>query len=130
MGFRKYTYAKVWEIRPSNESATTDIKISVSRKNRDTGEYLPDFSGYVRCIGTANTKARTELSEGDRIKMGDVDVSSWYNKDTDRGGYIFKMFTFEMADSPKAPDNSEDYPFTSTEEVDSNDVDEDDDNPF
>ncbi len=45
MGFRTGAYAKVWEVDPVRDTATK-IRISTSRKDKQTGEYEQDFSGY------------------------------------------------------------------------------------
>ena len=52
MGFRTGAYAKVWEISPMSDTSTK-LRISISRKNKQTGEYEQDFSGFVLCIGSA-----------------------------------------------------------------------------
>lgn len=42
MGFRTGAYAKVWEVTPMSDTSTK-IRISVSRKNKQTGEYEQDL---------------------------------------------------------------------------------------
>ena len=55
MGFRTGAYAKVWEVTPISD-LSTKIRISVSRKNKQTQAYEQDFSGFVLCIGSAAAK--------------------------------------------------------------------------
>ena len=98
MGFRKDAYAKVWDVKPVSD-AQTQLRISISHKNRQTEEYEEDFSGFIKCFGTAVAKKAANLSKGARIKLGDVDTCSWYNKDTKETKYSFKCFSFEVADS-------------------------------
>ena len=98
MGFRKDAYAKVWDVKPVS-NAQTQLRISISHKNRQTEEYEEDFSGFIKCFGTAVAKKAANLSKGARIKLGDVDTCSWYNKDTKETKYSFKCFSFEVADS-------------------------------
>jgi len=74
--------------------------VSTSRKNKDTGEYEQDFSGYVMMIGQAHAKAQ-KLKEGDRIKLGDVDVTTTYDKERKKEYVNYKCFDFEMADAPQ-----------------------------
>lgn len=130
MGFRNGAYAKVWEIEPATEK-TTKARISISRKDRTTNEYVNDFSGYVTFIGAASNLARTTLMVGDRIKLEEIDVSSWYNKEKNKGGCSFKIFNFSKADSSNSTDTNSDgdYPFESTDlaggGLDSDDEDED-----
>ena len=46
-------------------------------------------------IGTAAASKAARLKEGDRIKLGDVDVSTKYDKDKKVTYTNFKMFSFE-----------------------------------
>lgn len=97
MGFRTSAYAKVWEVYPMSDT-NTKIRISVSRKNKQTGEYEQDFSGFVLCIGTAAAKKATLLHEGSRIKIGDCDVTTKYDSAKKATYTNFKIFSFEDAD--------------------------------
>ena len=97
MGFRTGSYAKVWEVRP--RSATmTELRISISRKNRESGEYEQDFGGYVRCVGTACASQATALAEGDKIRLGDVDVTRRYDKEAQKEYTNFTIFSFKKDD--------------------------------
>lgn len=95
MGFRTGSYAKVWEVEPKSDTATT-IRLSVSRKNKQTGEYTQDFSGFVSFIGTAAAKKAACLKEGDRIKLGDVDVTTKYNAEKRITYTNYKCFSFDI----------------------------------
>lgn len=96
MGFRVGSYAKVWKIEEGNGKSSR-VRLSVSKKNKQTGEYEQEFSGYCLFIGDAFAKA-TALNEGDRIKLGDVDVTTWYKKETEKEYITYKVFDFEPAD--------------------------------
>ena len=50
MGFRTGAYAKVWEVTPMSDTSTK-VRMSVSRKNKQTGEYEQDFSIYNNIPG-------------------------------------------------------------------------------
>lgn len=50
-------------------------------------------------IGQANAKAQ-KLKERDRIKLGDVDVTTTYDKERGKEYVNYKCFDFEMADEP------------------------------
>lgn len=80
MGFRTGAYAKVWEVTPMSDTSTK-VRMSISRKNKQSGEYEQDFSGFVLAIGTAAAKKAASLKEGNRIKLGDVDVTTKYDKE-------------------------------------------------
>lgn len=96
------------------------LRLSVSRKNKQTGEYEQDFSGFVDAVGTAAAKKAASLKEGDRIKIGDVDVTTKYNSDKKITYTNYKMFSFEMDNdaAPAKSNNAEPQPFVDSGEVD------------
>lgn len=94
MGFRTGRYCKVWEITPKSDSLTT-LRISTSRKNKQTGEFETDFSGFVSCVGTSAAKKALFLNEGDSVKIGDVDVTTKYDKEKGITYTNFIMYSFE-----------------------------------
>ena len=79
MGFRKDAYCTVWEVKQGSGNFS-DARISTSKKNKQTGEYETDFSGFVRFIGSAHQKS-SSLKEKDRIKLGDCEVTNRYDKE-------------------------------------------------
>lgn len=97
MGFRKDAYATVWSVEPTSDTLTK-ARISISRKNRQTGEYETDFSGFISFVGTATAKKAASLNVRDRIKLGDVDVTNRYDKEKGVTYTNFKVFSFDMAD--------------------------------
>ena len=97
MGFRTGAFCKVWTVE-SVSNTMTKSRISISRKNKTTGEYDQEFSGYVSFVGTAAAQKALKLKEGDRIKLGDVDVSNTYNKERGITYVNFKIFSFETQD--------------------------------
>ena len=42
MGFRTGAYAKVWKVEPYSDTSVK-LRISISRKNKQSGEYEQDF---------------------------------------------------------------------------------------
>ena len=105
MGFRKESYATVWEVEPVSDTMTKG-RISISRKNKNTGEYETDFSGFVSFVGTASAKKASLLKEKDRIRLGDVDVTNRYDK---KNGVTYTLVGWAAAN------NSADYaPFNTT----------------
>lgn len=95
MGFRKDSFATVWGAEVVSDTLTK-ARISISRKNKQTGEYETDFSGYVSFVGTAAAKKAAALKEKDRIKLGDIDVTNRYDKEKNTTYTNFKVFSFEM----------------------------------
>ena len=48
MGFRTGAYAKIWEVTPMSDTSTK-VRLSVSRKNKQTNEYEQDFFRLCSC---------------------------------------------------------------------------------
>lgn len=94
MGFRTNSFATVWSVEPKSD-VNTNVRLSISRKNKQTGEYEQDFSGFVAFIGSANAQKAARLKERDRIKLGGVDVSTTYNADKKITRTNYKCFSFE-----------------------------------
>lgn len=80
MGFRVGNYMSVWSTEPSKSGNTTRVRLSSSRKNKMTGEYEQDFSGFCTFIGKAHEAAK-HLQAKDRIKILECDVGTTYNKE-------------------------------------------------
>ena len=97
MGFRQNGYASIWSVEPSKTGNTTRVRISTSRKNKQTGEYEQDFSGFCTFIGPAHEMA-AHLKEKDRIKILECDVGTTYDKEKKVEYVNYKVFSFEMAD--------------------------------
>jgi len=97
------------------------VRLNTSRKNRDTNEYEQDFSGFVSFVGNANAKAQ-QLKERDRIRLGDVDVTTRYDKERNREYVNYTCFSFEMADNQNNNRGN-----VASNEVDSNPVEGDPD---
>lgn len=94
MGFRNGAYATIWEVKPVSDTLV-NLRISISHKNKETGEYDVDFSGYVAAIGSNAAKYAAKLKEKDRVRLGDTDVSTKYDKEKNRTYTNFKVFSFE-----------------------------------
>ena len=133
MGFRKDCYAKVWEIYPPEEGRKTcKVQLSISKKNKDGG-YEQDFSDFCVFIGPAFQYATTKLMKGDRIKLTEVDVSTFYNKEKQRQYVTFKVFNCEAAGGGGTPaPESTVYPFDTAdqEDIEMTSSGSNDDDPF
>lgn len=97
MGFRQGSWATVWEVKPMSDTFTK-CRISTSRKDKTTGQYETDFSGFVAFVGTAAAAKAARLSERERIKLGDVDVTVKYVKESGKQYTNFTVFSFETQD--------------------------------
>ena len=97
MGFRNGAYATVWSIEPVSNTFVKG-RISISRKNKETGEYEQDFSGFVSFFGTSAAAKAMRLKEKDRIKLNEVDTRTYYDKEKDRTYYNFNIYDFDIAE--------------------------------
>lgn len=105
MGFRQDGFMTVWSVEPSKSGNTTRVRLSSSRKNKNTDEWEQDFSGFCTFIGDAH-KAAAKLKERDRIKILECDVGTTYNKEKKIEYVNYKVFDFEMADGGKPSGNT------------------------
>ena len=101
------SYAKIWDIKEIKDKCS-DIRISTSRKNKETGEYEQDFGGFVRLVGQAHEQMKY-LSNGDKFKIIRCGVENHYDKEkkTTYTNYII----FEMEAEDPAEPTAEDNPF-------------------
>lgn len=95
MGFKSGSYCTVWRVIPATDTRT-NVRITISRKNKKTNEYETEFSGFVEFIGTIAAKQALSLKEKDRIRLGDVDVTNFYSKEKDITYTNYKVFNFEL----------------------------------
>lgn len=75
----------------------TDVKCSVSNKNKQTDEYETTFSAYIRMIGKAHDKA-ANLSEKDRIVINNFDITARWDKENSKMDIRFVCFDFDKVD--------------------------------
>ena len=111
--FANNKFGKIWKIYPKDkvDQKYTDVQLSTSKKTKKG--YETDFNDNVRLIGEAHTKA-AELEANDRIKMLDVGVTSYYNKEKSRKFYTFCLFDFSFVnDKKQAESNGEEWIDTS-----------------
>ncbi len=120
MGFRNGAYAKIWEVTGVSDT-NTKLRISISRKDNRSGEYVNDFSGFVNAIGTAAAAKALRLKKGDRIKLGDVDVSNKYDKEKQVTYTNCKIFSFELCNGHGESRPDPDDPQPAVDEFDEED---------
>lgn len=92
MGLHNGCWAKVWEVKPGEKN--TILRVSISRKDKNTGNYVDDFTGYLKLVGEAQ-KMSGELLVADRIKIGSCDVSTRYEKDTKKTYVNYTIFSID-----------------------------------
>jgi hypothetical protein len=98
MAFRDGGYATVWDSRPGKTPGSQSVRISSQYRDRQTGEWKQDFSGWVSFRGEAGALAKN-LPPKARIRLGECSVSSTWDRDTKENSYFFTVFTFTMADA-------------------------------
>ena len=84
----------MWKVEPISDNMTK-VKLSVRRKNKDTGEYTTEFSWPVLFCGTATANQAARLCEKDRIKLGNVDVLTKYDKEKKTTHFGLRVYSFE-----------------------------------
>lgn len=120
MGFRSGAWGKIWEITPGDKS--TKVRMSTSKKNKQTDQYEQDFSGFVTLAGTAHKEAGN-IKVGDRIKIGECDVTSRYDKEKKQSYTNFSIYTFELNEDAKSVAKETAAADTSYESMDAEDED-------
>lgn len=95
MGFSNGNYAKIWEVNPISDRMTK-LKISISKKNKETGEYETRFNGFAAVCGAALASKARKLKEGDVIKLGRVDVENHYDKEKKREFINYYIYDYEL----------------------------------
>lgn len=90
-------WAKVWKCE--NRGNYHELQISVSKKDKNTGEYTRDYAGFVRCIGYAHNKAN-DIVPGDSIRITNFDVSNSYSKE--KNITYTKVAVFDIEEIRKA----------------------------
>ena len=94
MGFRQGGYMTVWSVEEGKSGKTARVRLSSSRKDKRTGEYVQDFSGFCTFIGPAHELAG-KLRDRDRIKLGECEVTTTYDKEKKVTYVDYKVFDFE-----------------------------------
>lgn len=107
MGFHNGAYATVWSVEDMGKY--TKVQLSISSKNRDTGEYETDWSDYANFVGSAHQTAKNAgLQKKDRIHIIGCDERNRYDSNARRKYYNHVVFEFEPIvnnnpDTAKAP---------------------------
>lgn len=96
MGFRDGAFCKLWKL--DTDGKYPQGQISISRKDKESGEYVDDFSGYVSFIGDAATAIKKIPMQG-RFKIKGCDVSRVWNKEKQREFINFRVFDLEEVTS-------------------------------
>ena len=92
--FTNGSYAKVWQIKEIKDRYS-EIRISTSTKNKDTGKYEQDFGGFVRMCGQAHQQT-SYLNEGDRFKIVRCGVTNQYSKEKNTTYTNYLIFEIEL----------------------------------
>ncbi len=103
MGFRDGAYCKLWKLKTDRKFP--DGQITISRKNKDTGEYVTDYQGFVSFVGAAAEKV-VKLKEGARFQIKGCDVSRTYDKEKGREYINFRIFDLESQDEDKSQEQA------------------------
>lgn len=103
---------------------STKLRMSVSRKNKQTGEYEQDFSGFVLAVGTMAARKALSLEKGARIKIGDCDVTTKYDPQKKVTYTNYKLFSFTDAkeNGTSVIDRTDPQPVVDEGEIEENEL--------
>lgn len=113
MDFRNGVYCTVWSVEPKSDTFTK-CRLSASHKDKNTGEFVEDFSIFAGFLGTATAKKAAQLKVKDRIKLTEVGVRPNYVKEKNTTYYNFNVYSFETenassgAGAPRQTNNESD----------------------
>ncbi len=99
-GFSTGSFATIFSVERVKDTITK-CNVAISHKDKNTGEYVGDFNGVVSFIGTAAASKAAKLKEKDKIRLGDVTVTSNTVTNTYNGEerkvryYNFTCFSFK-----------------------------------
>lgn len=103
MGFRQDSYARIWQVEDKGNYSLA--RVTVSRKDKNTGAYIQDFSdGYVRLVGQAHTALQNvtvDPKKGVSIKISSCEVTNLYTAPDGKVSYTphYTIFGLELMDS-------------------------------
>jgi hypothetical protein len=107
-------YVSVWRVN-KGKGNYYDVNISCSRKRKDTNEYVQDFNGFVRFVGTAadgiakydGFNFKDNGNKPLRIKIGNFAVENNYNKEN--GVTYWRVAVFSFEDQESSSDDNNDF---------------------
>lgn len=106
MGFRNGAWAKIWDIKIAENGKSASVKISISKKDEETGTYKQTFGQFVRFAGDALKKVKS-LNAGTRVKLVSVDVENKYDKETKVTTYYHTVWDIQPASGSTAAQSSQ-----------------------
>ena len=131
MGFRQGSYAKIWKIEDKGNYFIAQISISKKKQNSD--EYITEFQGFARLVGDAHESGKSLQigTKGASVKIASCDVTTNYDKKTEKTYTNYVIFGFESPDGENSTNNSTRSTKNNKPSVTPNNAaDEDDDLPF
>lgn len=97
MGFRQGAYARIWSVE--NKGKYSVCNMTVSKKNKETGEYNVEFhDGFVRLVGNAHQAMMgVDIPEkkGVPVKIGACDVTTNYVPERKQTYVNYVVYGFE-----------------------------------
>lgn len=112
MSLRVGAYATIWEAR--NNNGTVSVNLSTSRKDKSTGNYVTDWSGWMRVY--ADQDAMLQLPRKTRIVIDEFSVSNRYDKEAHQTNTYYSLFKYHLLDTPPRDDTSVAAASVSTDE--------------
>lgn len=99
MGLRKEGYGTVWDEPRRLSQGVVSMRMTTSKKDRETGNYETDFSGFITFIGKKIADKAMALKHGERIQIKDFEVTSSYDKEKKKEYINYKIYDFDPVEN-------------------------------
>lgn len=136
MGFRPGSYFRLWDLEDKGKYSSG--RITISKKDSSTGEYVQKFGGFVRFVGQAHEHCKKlEVSDSGislRIapEIDACDLENYYSKEKNITYYNPVIFKVEDSNgtTSKTAAKQQDNKKESSNVADTVEDEDDDDFPF
>ena len=111
MGFSNGKYARIWSFE--NKGNYSTCRLSISRKDKNTGAYVTDFTdGFVRLVGKAHFDIQNlniDEHRGALVKITSCEVTNVYTAPDGKVSYAphYTIFGFEEYGSQSNQGNNQ-----------------------
>lgn len=105
------SFMTIWKMTPYEKY--TDCQVSTSAKDKSTGQYVTDFSGFVRLVGKAHKKA-ANFERREKVKLLEFGVTTNFDRAKNKTFTNIVVFDVEAEEDDgflSLPEDGEKLPF-------------------